>query len=111
MDDSHFKTLKELARDERLSQRDLSDRIGLSLGRINFIVKSLIQKGYIRTKRFKNSKNKWGYRYVLTPRGLDKRVQLTRAFLARKKAEHQALMREIDELEREVEVVDDNYER
>ena len=107
MDESHFKTLKELSQNGKLSQRDLSDRIGLSLGRINYIVQSLVQKGYIRAKRFKNSKNKWGYRYVLTPQGVEKRVQLTTAFLERKKAEYEILIREINELEREVGLTDE----
>lgn len=102
MDESHFKTLKELSQNGKLSQRDLSEKIGLSLGRINFIVKSLVQKGYIKALRFKNSRNKWGYRYVLTPRGLEKRVQLTKAFLERKKEEYEMLVREISELEEEV---------
>ena len=110
MDDSHFKTLTEFARDDRLSQRDLAERVGLSLGRINYVIRSLIQKGYIKTKRFKNSKNKWGYRYVLTSRGVEKRIHLAKTFLDRKKEEYEALVKEIDELEKEVALADEDDE-
>jgi EPS-associated MarR family transcriptional regulator len=103
MDESHFKALKELARKGDLSQRELSDRIGLSLGRVNFLVNSLIKSGYIKARRFKNSKKKIAYMYVLTPKGVARRVEGARQFLERKTREYERLVAEIEELRAEVE--------
>jgi len=102
MDESHFRTLKELARDGRLSQRELAQRVGLSLGRVNFIVNSLIEKGYIKARRFKNSRNKLAYAYILTPRGMAGKAETMRKFIVRKVQEHDRLTKEIDELTREI---------
>jgi len=102
MDESHFRMLKELARDGTLSQRDLSARVGLSLGRVNYIVRSLIEKGFIKASRFKNSRNKLAYAYVLTPKGLKKRIELARALVELKQQEYEQLRREIEELRNEL---------
>ena len=80
----------------------LLHRSFLSIGRINYIVNSLIRKGFVKARTFRNSGNKLAYRYLLTPKGVAKKVELTRAFLARKMAEYDDLVREIDELKREV---------
>lgn len=96
MDESQFKTLRELAKDGTLSQRDLSRRMGLSLGRVNYVVNALLEKGYIKAERFKNSKNKIGYMYVLTPKGVSEKLHQTQAFLVRKSVEFEALKHEID---------------
>jgi EPS-associated MarR family transcriptional regulator len=105
MDESHFRTLKELARDGRLSQRELAQRVGLSLGRVNFIVNSLIEKGYIKARRFKNSRNKMAYAYILTPRGIAGKAEIMRKFIVRKIEEHDRLSREIEELTREMDLM------
>lgn len=102
MDESHFKTLKELARNNELSQRDLSRKVGLSLGRVNYIINSMIEKGYIKAKRFKNSRNKLAYMYVLTPKGMKKRIEATRSFLNKKTEEYSSLIKEIEELKEEI---------
>ena len=75
MDESHFKALKELALNGDISQRELSDKIGLSLGRVNFLVNSLIRSGYIKARRFKNPKKKIAYMYILTPKGMTRRIE------------------------------------
>jgi EPS-associated MarR family transcriptional regulator len=108
MDESHFKALREISRDGSLSQRDLAGRIGLSLGRVNYIVRSLMENGYIKARRFKNSRNKIAYMYVLTPQGIKKRMETTTRFLALKTREYEELRREIEELEAEVETGRDN---
>jgi len=69
MDGHHHKLLKELTKDNKLSQRELSKRLRLSLGRVNYVVSNLVDAGLIRAKRFKNSKNKMAYMYILTPSG------------------------------------------
>ncbi|HXX80156.1 MAG TPA: MarR family EPS-associated transcriptional regulator [Thermodesulfovibrionales bacterium] len=101
MDESQFKTLRELAKDGTLSQRDLSRRMGLSLGRVNYLVNALVKKGYVKATRFKNSKNKMAYTYVLTPKGISVRLTQTYAFLQRKLNEFEMLKQEIEALRKE----------
>ena len=101
LDGPHLHALRELSRDDTLSQRDLAGRLGLSLGRVNFVVNSLIDKGLLKARRFKNSRHKLAYRYVLTPDGLREKVRITRRFLDAKVEEYERLQREIEELRRE----------
>jgi len=102
MDESHFKALRELGKDSTLSQRDLSKKVGLSVGRVNFIINALLEKGYIKAHRFKNSKNKSGYMYVLTPKGISEKIAQTRTFLHRKTEEYERLRNEIEYLRQEI---------
>ena len=101
MDESQFKTLRELARDGTLSQRDLSKRMGVSLGRVNYLVNQLLKKGFIKAKRFKNSKHKIAYMYYLTPKGMSEKVTQTYNFLQRKTEEYEKLKQEIEILRQE----------
>lgn len=101
MDESQFKALLELAKDGTLSQRDLSRRMGLSLGRVNFLVNALLNKGYIKAQRFKNSRNKIGYMYLLTPKGVSEKLTQTYTFLQRKMDEYERLKKEIEALRTE----------
>jgi len=103
MNESQFKTLRELAKDGTLSQRDLSKRIGLSLGRVNYLVNALIEKGYIKARRFKNAKNKIAYMYLLTPKGINVRLRQTYNFLQKKLDEFDKLKHEIETLKQETE--------
>jgi EPS-associated MarR family transcriptional regulator len=101
MDETQFKTLRELAKDGTLSQRDLSRRMGVSLGRANYLVNELVKKGYIKAKRFKNSRNKIGYMYILTPKGVSEKIAQTYRFLQRKLEEYDRLKQEIEMLRQE----------
>lgn len=101
MDEFQFKTLRELAKDGTLSQRDLSKKMGLSLGRVNYLVNELLDAGYIKASRFKNSKNKIAYAYVLTPRGIKAKLAQTYRFLQRKLDEYHQLKEEIETLRKE----------
>lgn len=101
MDESQFKTLRELAKDGTLSQRELSKKMGLSLGRVNYLVNQLLKKGYIKAKRFKNSKHKIAYMYYLTPKGMSEKVTQTYNFLQRKTEEYEKLKQEIEVLRQE----------
>jgi len=101
MDESQFKTLRELAKDGTLSQRDLSRKMGLSLGRVNYVINALLEKGYIKAERFKNAKKKIGYMYILTPQGVSEKFHQTQAFLMRKSDEFEKLRNEIEHLRRE----------
>jgi len=101
IDGAHLYTLRELSRDDTLSQRDLAGRLGLSLGRVNYVVNSLIGKGLVKARRFKNSRNKLAYRYILTPEGISEKVKVTRSFLQAKLHEFERLQQEIEVLRRE----------
>lgn len=96
LDEPLFRTLRELARDGTLSQRDLSRKMGVSLGRVNFLVNALLEKGYIKAQRFKNSKNKMALMYHVTPKGLSTKLAQTYRFLYRKLAEYDRLKEEIE---------------
>ena len=104
MNGHHLKLLKELSKDNKLSQRELSRKPGLSLGSVNYVLSNLVDAGYIRAKRFKNSKNKIAYMYILTPSGIKSKMQLSRDFLKRKLDEYEMLKMEIDELKKDLEV-------
>ncbi|MGD1075175.1 MAG: MarR family EPS-associated transcriptional regulator [Thermodesulfovibrionales bacterium] len=106
MDECQFNILRELTKDRTLSQRELSRRVGISLGRVNSVVKALLEKCYIKVKRFKNSKNKIAYRYVLTPKGISAQTAQTYGFLKKKQDEFERLKQEIEVLRRETDVID-----
>lgn len=99
----NLKILKELSKDKTLSQRDLSKKLGLSLGKVNYILNALIDKGLVKAERFKNSKKKLAYMYILTPKGIAEKMELTYLFLNRKIHEYDALRREIKELKKDLE--------
>jgi len=106
MDETQLNTLRELSRDRTLSQRELSKRMGLSLGRVNYVINALLEKGYIKAKRFKNSKNKIGYMYIITPKGISTRMVQTYDYLHRKLDEFERLKKEIEVLRQETQGVD-----
>ena len=98
--------LREIEADPEMTQRALSLRLGLSLGKINFLVKALIEKGLIKAENFKNSKNKSAYLYSLTAHGLEEKTKATYHFLKRKIKEYERLEVEIKQLKKEAGVVD-----
>lgn len=102
MNESHLRLLRELSKDNMLSQRDLSKKLGLSLGKVNYILNALLDKGLVKVKRFKNSRNKLAYMYILTPRGIIKKMELTHDFLKRKMDEYDTLKEEIEELKKDI---------
>jgi EPS-associated MarR family transcriptional regulator len=90
--------LREIADNPRVTQRQLAEKYGISLGKTNFLIKAFLERGLIKVKRFKNSKQKTGYLYALTPDGIKKRVMLTRHFLQIKQREYEVLKEEIAKL-------------
>jgi len=98
----HYRLLTLLAERPDVSQRQLADALGFSLGKINYCVKALLDKGWVKAQNFKNSKNKLAYAYVLTPSGIDAKARITARFLKRKMAEYEALKAEIARLQAEV---------
>jgi len=101
-DDVHYRLLKILQERPDATQRQLSEALGISLGKINYCVKALLDKGWIKAENFKNSKNKLAYTYLLTPGGIDAKARITARFLGRKMAEYEALKAEIAQLKAEV---------
>lgn len=94
--------LRTLEANPRTSQRELADSMGMSLGKANYCLKALLDKGLIKMQNFRNSRNKLAYAYLLTPAGVAAKTSLTARFLKRKMAEYEALRVEIEELKREV---------
>lgn len=99
--ESHLKVLRLLESDPGLSQRDLSRALGISLGKTNYCMRALLDKGLIKMQNFRGSDNKLGYAYLLTPAGITARAELTRSFLKIKMREYEVLKQEIDQLRRE----------
>ncbi len=85
-----------------LTQRELAQELGVSVGRLNYCLKALIDKGWVKMQNFSQSKNKFGYVYILTPTGMAEKAALTSRFLKRKMCEYEALKAEIDALQNEV---------
>ncbi|WP_411976623.1 MarR family EPS-associated transcriptional regulator [Sulfitobacter faviae] len=101
-EDIRFRMMRALEVDPKLSQRDLARSLGISLGVVNYCLKGLIEKGQVKVGNFRASGNKLRYTYVLTPRGVLAKAKLTKAFLKRRMAEHDALIAEIEALKREI---------
>ena len=95
--------LRHLESEQKVSQRDLSNSLGISLGKVNFIVRALIDKGIIKAKNFKNNKNKRAYAYYLTREGIEEKSRLTIKFFQRKMDEYDNLKRELKILQAEIE--------
>ena len=97
-----IKIIGELEKAPEQSQRALSERCGVSLGSVHYCLKALVEKGYVKAKNFKNVKRKLAYAYILTPSGIALKKELTLAFLKLKKAEYDALQKEIKALEKDL---------
>jgi EPS-associated MarR family transcriptional regulator len=100
-EEARFQILRLLHDNPELTQRELGERVGVSLGAVNYCLKALIERGLVKAGNFSKSPNKLGYAYVLTPAGIAEKTVLTGRFLARKKAEYEALRAEIEALSRE----------
>lgn len=94
--------LRLLADKPALSQRELSQAVGLSLGKTHYVLHALLDRGMVKARNFRRSDRKLAYAYLLTPAGLREKVRLTRAFLLRKEAEFRQLETTIAELRAEV---------
>jgi EPS-associated MarR family transcriptional regulator len=103
-EDTHFRIMRILQENPDLTQRELAEKLGMSLGGLNFCLNSLIEKGLVKMQNFSNSKNKFKYVYLLTPMGIAEKVALTTRFLSRKMEEYEALKLEIDALKVETRV-------
>ena len=101
-DEIRLRILRELENDPGLSQRDLAKSLGVSLGKTNYCLRALVEKGLVKVENFRKSGNKLAYAYQLTPRGISDKARITRKYLRMKLREYKALESEINELRKEV---------
>ena len=100
-DATAYALFKQIEADPALSQRALSRSFGISLGKVNYCLKALAAKGWVKVRNFEKSRNKLGYAYILTPAGIEARARITARFLRRKMEEYERLKQEIEVLQRE----------
>jgi EPS-associated MarR family transcriptional regulator len=101
-EENHLKVLRLLEANPQLSQRDLAEALGISLGKTNYCLQALLGMGFVKMQKFQKSQNKSAYAYLLTPTGIAEKAGLTVRFLARKVAEFKSLTLEIEALKSEV---------
>jgi MarR family transcriptional regulator, temperature-dependent positive regulator of motility len=99
-----YALLSELSKEPAASQRRLASRLGVSVGKINYCLRALVDRGWVKANNFRRSDSKWAYSYLLTPSGITAKVQLARAFLVRKEQEYEALVRDIQALKAELQL-------
>ena len=104
--ETHYQLLRYIETHPEATQRELAEALGVSLGKANYCLKALMEKGLIKARNFKNSHNKRAYLYHLTPMGIDAKARITARFLQRKLAEYEALRQEIETLQTEVETLE-----
>ena len=97
-----YKLLRLLAEEPQISQRDLACRLGISVGKANYCLSALVEKGLVKINNFRKANNKLVYVYLLTPSGIEAKTQITVSFLQRKMTEYGALQEEIEALRQEV---------
>jgi len=100
-DENRYKLLKLLHENPEMNQREIASALGLSLGKANFCLRALIEKGWIKVGNFSRSSNKKAYVYLLTLKGIEEKTQVTKEFLARKEKEYEELRAEIEDLQNE----------
>tara|TARA_B110000858_G_scaffold148771_1_gene169069 strand:+ start:25 stop:393 length:369 start_codon:yes stop_codon:yes gene_type:complete len=101
--DDDMYMLRYLEKKQEVSQREIAQHLGISLGKVNFILNALVAKGIIKAKNFKNNKNKRAYTYFLTSEGIKEKAKMTLGFFKRKNDEYDNLKIELRLLEKEVE--------
>jgi len=101
-DEIRYRLLRYLENHPQATQRELARDLDISIGKVNYCLRALIEKGWLKMRNFRNSNNKLSYAYHLTPKGIEEKVNVTYEFLRRKMAEYDALSEEIERLSREV---------
>ena len=101
-----YYVLKEFEGGTHITQRSIAHKLGFSLGKVNYVLKALVEKGIVKMERFRRSDNKLYYRYILTPTGMREKLRITKEFIKRKSEEFERIRREIEEAKRMMEVSD-----
>ncbi len=99
-DELRYQILKNLQQNPAMTQRELAEIMGISLGKANYCLKALVEKGWVKVGNFRRSQYKLGYAYLLTPGGLEEKTRVTVAFLKRKQQEYDSLKLELELLQR-----------
>jgi EPS-associated MarR family transcriptional regulator len=97
-----YKLIKEIEKNPYHTQRTLAQSLGISLGKANYLLGGLIDKGIVKVRKLKNDPDKIRWKYILTPKGLSEKLAITRSYLQKRTGEFEALQREIEELKVEV---------
>ena len=100
-EDTHFRVLRLLQENPAMTQRDIANAVGISLGALNYCLNALMDRGLIKIGNFRRSERKLSYAYLLTPSGIARKAELTARFLNRKVAEYEKLKAEIEALQQE----------
>jgi EPS-associated MarR family transcriptional regulator len=100
-DEVRYRLLRELQANPSASQRDLARLLGVSVGKLNYCLRALVDKGFVKVNNFRQAGNKLAYAYLLTPHGIEEKARVTVAFLHYKLAEYQSIERELAELRAE----------
>ncbi len=98
-DEVHFRVMRLIQENSQVTQRDLARQLGISLGKANYCLKALVEKGFVKAENFQRSDHKLAYAYLLTPAGIDEKARVTVSFLRRKVQEFEALKAEIESLQ------------
>ena len=98
----HLKVLRHLEINPKVTQRELAEHLGVSLGKANYCLKALVGRGFIKARNFINSRHKSAYLYALTPKGIDEKARISVAFLRSKVREYEQLTIEIEQLQLEI---------
>lgn len=101
-DDLDYELLKQIETQKSPNQRALAERLGVSVGKVNYCMRAVVDRGWVKVSNFRRSDNKWAYAYLLTPSGAAAKMRLARSFLERKEREFERLQTEIASLRQEV---------
>jgi EPS-associated MarR family transcriptional regulator len=107
-EENRYQLLKLLDENPEMNQRQIASVLGISLGKVNFCLKAVIEKGWVKAGNFSRSPNKKAYVYLLTLRGIEEKAAVTRDFLERKQQEYQDLKAEIEKLQNEAKSIQTN---
>jgi EPS-associated MarR family transcriptional regulator len=102
-DEIRYKLMRLLQANPEMSQREVADELGISVGKVNYSLRALVRRGWVKVSNFKNSQNKLAYRYLLTSRGIEEKAKLTVRFLRARMDEYEMLRLEIEQIRREAE--------
>lgn len=104
-DEYHLKVMRLIQKNPQISQRELAEQLGISLGKTNYCIQALIKKGLVKLQNFRSSQSKRGYVYLLTPEGVSSKARLTMLYLKIRMREYDALSKEIESLRSDLENV------
>lgn len=103
-DEIRYKLMRLLQANPEMSQREVARELGVSVGKVNYCVRALVRRGWVKINNFRNSDNKLAYKYLVTPRGLEAKTLITMRFLQAKMDEYENLRAEIEQIRRDAEI-------